>query len=496
MSQTPSPESPQSVPSPPPAPSLNAQSLNAPSLNAPASNAPTAAPARANHTTWLNRLAKFTVFAVPALVVLLLLVPWIIDRRAHSITDDGFVESHIVNIAPEMVSGRIVRFLVDENDSVQQGDIIAEIDAVPYQDRVNVAQARLAGATAELKRQEADLARLRIEVPIQIEIARRTLAAAEADHAKAEQSLKLTRDDVEKGIDEAQAGVSASQADFLLSEQEFDRFTSLYRQEAVPLRRSQEVTRSRDAAKAHVDLSQAKLAKALAAKTQVDIAERTRDAAQRSMEKAGKSVELALTGDDQIHVVELLVEVKRQSVAEARRGLETAEHDLEYTRLRAPFSGVVVKRYRHLGDFASAGVAVVSMYNPELLYVEANLEETRLRGVEPGSPVQIHVDAFASPFRGRVFWINKSTGAQFALLPRNVVSGEFTKVVQRVPVRISIDRDERWPQLRAGLSARVVITHGGGDPAWAAEHSLRLIDIEKRFNQAALVTASHDPAAQ
>src|SRR5262249_9655059 len=147
-------------------------------------------------------------------------------------------------------------------------------------------------------------------------------------------------------------------------------------------------------------------------------------------------------------------------------------------------------------DFASAGVAVVSMYNPELLYVEANLEETRLQGIEPGSPVELHVDAFASPFRGRVFWINKSTGAQFALLPRNVVSGGFTKVVQRVPVRISIERDDRWPQLRAGLSARVSIKHGGGDLAWAAEESRKLYEIEKRFNQAALVTSSPEPAAQ
>ena len=88
---------------------------------------------------------------------------------------------------------------------------------------------------------------------------------------------------------------------------------------------------------------------------------------------------------------------------------------------------MVVKRYRHLGDFASAGVALLSMYNPDLLYVEANLEEDRLPGVEPGNPVRIELDAFAEPFRGRVVWVNKSTGAQFALMPRNVVSGEFTQ---------------------------------------------------------------------
>ena len=140
-----------------------------------------------------------------------------------------------------------------------------------------------------------------------------------------------------------------------------------------------------------------------------------------------------------------------------------------FTQIRAPFPGVVVKRYRHLGDFASPGVAILSMYNPDLIYVTANLEETRLRGVAPGNPVELQLDAFAEPFRGRVVWIDKSTGAQFALMPRNVVSGEFTKVVQRVPVRIAIEKDERWPLLRAGLSVRAVIAHGAGDPQWAEQ---------------------------
>ncbi len=104
------------------------------------------------------------------------------------------------------------------------------------------------------------------------------------------------------------------------------------------------------------------------------------------------------------------------------------------------------------------------MYDLDLLYVDANLEEDRLPGVEPGNAVRIALDAFAEPFRGRVVWVNKSTGAQFtstgaqfSLMPRNVVSGEFTRVVQRVPVRIQIEREDRWPRLRAGLSATVAI---------------------------------------
>src|SRR5262249_6345612 len=139
---------------------------------------------------------------------------------------------------------------------------------------------------------------------------------------------------------------------------------------------------------------------------------------------------------------------------------------------------------RHLGDFASAGVPILSMYNPDLLYVTANLEETRLQGVEPGAPVELHIDAFDKPFQGRVLWINKSTGAQFALLPRNVVAGEFTKVVQRVPVRIAIEKDERWPQLRAGLSVHAAIEHAEGDQQWADNAVKEAAALESQYNSA------------
>src|SRR6201999_568023 len=120
---------------------------------------------------------------------------------------------------------------------------------------------------------------------------------------------------------------------------------------------------------------------------------------------------------------------------------------------------------------------LVSIYDPELLYVEANLEEDRLPGVEPGNAVRIDIESFAKPFQGHVAWVNKSTGAQFALMPRNVVSGEFTRVVQRVPVRIAIERDDRWPLLRAGLSVRAAIVHGQGDPTWAAQAAREMKEL-------------------
>ena len=407
---------------------------------------------------------------------------WVKYRRGHSLTDDAFVETHIVNIAPEAVSGRIVRFTKDENDRVEAGQVLAEIDPTPYRDQVEVAKAKLATAEAELKRQEIALARLKIDVPLQIEVAKRTLAGARADRAKADESLKVTEDEVERGIDEAKAALDASKADLALAQVEYDRFADLAKQNAVPPRKLDEVTRTRDAAAAHVRLAEAKLAKAKGDRGKVEVARKTLEAAETGVGKAEKSVDLAVTGNEQIAETEQLVVVKRQTVEEARRGVASAEDTLGYTKIRAPFPGVVVRRARNLGDFASPGVAVLSLYNPDLLYVTANLEETRLRGVAPGNGVRLDIDAFGEPFRGRVVWINKSTGAQFSLLPRNVVSGEFTKVVQRVPVRIAIEKDDRWPQLRAGLSVRAAIEHGPGDPAWADQAAREMTALETRFN--------------
>jgi membrane fusion protein (multidrug efflux system) len=170
--------------------------------------------------------------------------------------------------------------------------------------------------------------------------------------------------------------------------------------------------------------------------------------------------------------------------------------NLRYTLIRAPFPGVIVKRYCHLGDYASPGVAILSMYNPDLTYVTANLEEDLLPGVAPGNPVELQVDAFAEPFRGRVVWISKSTGAQFALMPRNVVAGEFTKVVQRVPVRIAIEKDERWPLLQSGLSVRAIIAHGQGDPNWAVQAAREMKELEARYSEQQSTDERANPSNQ
>ena len=119
-------------------------------------------------------------------------------------------------------------------------------------------------------------------------------------------------------------------------------------------------------------LAPARLAKALASRTEIGVARQTLEAAEKSEQKAAKGIELSETGYDQIRELELLVKAKEQSVEHAQHSLAAAEHDLAYTRVRAPFPGVVVKRYRHLGDYSPAGSPLLSMYNAELLYKDWN----------------------------------------------------------------------------------------------------------------------------
>jgi membrane fusion protein (multidrug efflux system) len=396
-------------------------------------------------------------------------VDWSVHRLTHSITDDAFVRTHVVNMAPQEVSGHLVRYLVQEHDEVAAGQLLAEIDPVPYREQVALDQAKLDVAEAQLAAAQTALEVLQAQVPREIEVAQKALAAAKAEQARDEKTLQFTTEDVEKGIHEARSDLAAARARLVLAEKDHVRYATLFARDAATQRDSEVATRTYRTTQAEVKASEARLGRAQAAQKKVDAVRQAAEAAAHQTQRSEQALELAQTRRLEIKQAERQVEIKRQQVGEARRALDVAKTRLRYTRIVAPFPGVVVHLYRHLGDHVPAGTPVLSLYNPELTYVEANLEETKLEGVAPGNWVRVDVDAFSKPFRGRVVWINKATGANFALVPRNISSGEFTKVVQRVPVRIAVEKDERWPQLRAGLSVKVAIEHGPGDPEWARQ---------------------------
>jgi membrane fusion protein (multidrug efflux system) len=433
-----------------------------------------------SNTVRTTRRRRRWALAVVALFLAggaVLLGVWVRHRFTHSISIDAFVDSHLINAAPQ-VPGTIVAMHVQEQQRVRKGQPLALIDPSLYQREVDLAAARLTVAEAALLKAEADLTLVTAEVPRRIAIAEKKLAIAREEEVKTDANREMVARDVNKGLDAARHAVEAARATRVLAAEDIKRYGALYHDGSVSERRFQEATKAAKVAAADVRIAEARLGQAEAGLKQANVAERQWRAAQHAAAEAEVALELARVDNLKIAVSRRLVAERRQEVGSARKALELAQTRLAYTRIEAPFDGIITKKWRHLGDYAHAGDPVFSMYNPELLYVTVHLEETLLEGVAPGNHATLQVEAFSRPFRGRVVWVGSATGANFSLIPRDVSAGEFTYVVQRVPTRIAIERDERWSALRPGLSVRATIEHGPGDAAWAAEELRREAEIE------------------
>jgi membrane fusion protein (multidrug efflux system) len=310
---------------------------------------------------------------------------------------------------------------------------------------------------------------LRQQVPQQVAAASAKVDVAHDNEKKAAAALAMVSKDVDDAVTAAERAVDAAQATLALADEDFNRFTALYAAGSVTQRKMQEATKAQGVAQADRKIADAKLGQAQANKKQIDIAEQDLASTKNATHEAEAALELAKLGDAQIVVVEKQVAEQEQAVAEAQRKLKLAQTNLGYTKITAPFDCVIAKKWRHLGDYSHTGDPIFSIYNPDFLFVTVHLEETRLEGISPGNWATMHLEAYSEPFRGRVVWIGSATGANFSLIPRDLSSGEFTYVIQRVPTRIAFVRDERWPLLKPGLSVTVDIEHGSGDAKWAAE---------------------------
>jgi len=425
-------------------------------------------------------ITALVALAVLAVAVLVFGLPWLAHRFTHSISKDAFVESHLVNLSPQ-VAGNIVEVYAQEQERVKRGQLLALIDPSIYKREVELAEAKLEVAKAAQAKSDAELTLLTQQVPQQVASAEAKLATAKDNQSKVQAALEKVTQDVDDAVVVADRSVDAAQAALVLANEDYDRFAALYAEGSVTQRRFQEATRNRDVAAAERKVADAKRGQADANRKQIDVVNQELAAAASAVKQAQADVELAKLGNAQIDVLQTEVAQRKQAVAEAERAVQLAKTSLGYTQIVAPFDCVIAKKWRHLGDYAHTGDAIFSIYNPDFLYVTVHLEETRLEGVNPGNWATLHLEAYDKPFRGRVVWIGSATGANFSLIPRDLSSGEFTYVVQRVPTRIAIERDDRWDLLKPGLSVQVDIEHGPGDKPWADaewERERKVADIE------------------
>jgi len=414
--------------------------------------------------------SRRAIVALLALGILLACVIawWIWFRVGHSITDDAFIESDMIELAPR-VEGQVAEMLVEDSQPIKRGQLLARIDPVPYQRKVAQAQAALKVAEADHATLVAALQRLEAQVPEQIVAAERQLAVAQNQGRTASHNLAQARATFEHDLRLAEQGLNASQANLDFARVTAERWNALVADRAVaPEERDAKQTSLANATAQHAQAN-TRLAQAKSDVARVHATEATARAADQRVLEAQAQLAIARQGPLEIAEAKNKVEAAAQRIEAARADLALQQTQLAYTDLVAPFDGVVAKRFKFRGDYGTPGVPIFSLYDTENLYVTAHLEETKLAGVGPGHAVDVAVDAFADPFKGHVLWIGKATGAQFALIPRNLSTGEFTKVIQRVPVRVVVDKDDRWSQLRPGLSATVAISHSAPERKAATE---------------------------
>ena len=264
-----------------------------------------------------RRWLTFTMLALFLVAGAILLGCWVRYRFTHSISKDAFVDTHLINVAPQVL-GTIVEMRVQEQTLVRKGQLLALIDPSLYRREVDLASAKLTVAEAALEKAEADLVLLTAEVPRHIAIAEKKLAIAHEDEVKADANREMVSRDVNKGIAAAGHAVESARAARVLADEDIKRYAALYSDGSVTQRRFQEATKIARTAAADVNIAEAKLGQAEAGLKAVSVADQQWKVAKHRVAEAEVTLELARLGNLKIAASQRLVAERKQEVAEAR----------------------------------------------------------------------------------------------------------------------------------------------------------------------------------
>jgi membrane fusion protein (multidrug efflux system) len=345
-------------------------------------------------------------------------------------TDDAQVDGHINNISAR-VSGYVLKVNVDDNQFVEKGAVLVEIDPRDYQVALERAKAELADAEASAQAMNLNLPVETIGTTTQISSSEAELQAAQAGVGAAQRQLDSAR----AQLQQAEANNTRAQADVT-------RYSTLLAKDEV----SRQIYDQAEAA------AKANAAAVEGARASVAAAEQQVAQAQGRVNQAQAAVQYSYTGPQQVAVTQARARAGIANVQQKRAALDKAQLDLDYCTVTAPVTGVVNKRVE-VGMNVQPGQTLLSVVPLDDVWITANFKETQLRRMKVGQRVTISVDAYGREYQGRVESIAGATGAQFSLLPPENATGNYVKVVQRVPVKIVLDPGEnREHLLRLGMS--------------------------------------------
>ncbi len=346
-------------------------------------------------------------------------------RQTHISTDDAFIEGRIHPVSAR-IQGTVAEVLVEDNQPVKKGELLLRIDPEPYLLRVEAAASALAAAESDRTAARSDIAAAAAD----IEAARQEVSAAEAQLEQAKAALSAARSKV------TLAEVAASQAD-----RDFARAKQLFERHSLSRERFEKVTTEGEAARARLDLArdELRLAEAAVPTAEAQVAGKRSFLDQREAVLAQRKARI-----DQRNA---LVRQRKSGLAEARLARE-------YTEVVAPADGRVTRKAVEVGQVVSPGQPLLAVTDLADLWVVANYKETQIEKIRPGQEVRIRVDTYPGrTFHGKVDSIMAGTGSAFSLFPSENATGNYVKVVQRVPVKILLPREEDPEHiLRVGMS--------------------------------------------
>jgi membrane fusion protein (multidrug efflux system) len=391
---------------------------------APAANHPEPAQADAEPTPQRSRTPfrgrKRFILAAAAALVAIGSGYFVHSAFLFEDTDDAQVEGHVMPLSSR-INGQVLQVNVVQGQLVHAGDVLVVIDPRDYKIAVDQTAADLADA-------EATATSSHLNIPITSASAFSGLDSAQAAVKNAEAGVLASRQDLEAD----QATSQQAQANAAKTDADLSRYEQLVQKEDI----------SRQQYDGALSAARSNQAAVKAADAVVAAAEQALEQAQGKLLQARADLRNAQTAPQQVSLSNAKAKSAESQVMERKAKLEQAQLNLGYTVIRSPVTGIVGKKSAEIGQNVSIGQELLDVVPLDDVWVTANFKETQLAHMKPGQAVEIKVDAYGRKWQGRVSNLGGGTGSVFSLLPPENATGNYVKVVQRVPVRIDFDRGD------------------------------------------------------
>jgi len=393
---------------------------------------------------------KWAFFGAALAVTVLLVLAWHYFSIRES-TDDAEIDGHIIPISAK-VGGTVVEVDVLDNQPVKAGQVLAKIDPRDYQVAVDRAQADLAQAEASAQAAQTDVPIITTTSGSAVSTAEARLRNAQAGERAARQEV----DAVEATETAAKARLAEAEANANKAEHDLARIKPLAAKDEVSQQQYDATIAAAESARAAVASARADVA---VAKQNVAVAQSHLTQAQSMVTMAEADVRSAATAPQHVAMSRAQAASADARTAQMRAALAQARLNLDYTVVKAPVDGVVSKKTVQLGEVIAPGQPLMAVVELQDVWVTANFKESQLRNMRPGQQAVIAVDAYGGrKYRGYVDSLSAATGEKFSVLPPENATGNYVKVVQRVPVKIRLNQGEDADEsLRPGMSVEPTV---------------------------------------